>query len=120
MTTAANTWPASLPQIPHVSGYNETIKDSVIRSDMDAGPSKSRSRYTRSRRLLDMQFVLTDAQRTTFISFMTAIKGGALPFNFKDPATGVAAAMLMTKEVSGPSRIDVNAWRVGFQVEVLP
>lgn len=120
MTTAAYTWPTSLPQVPLVSGYGETLKDSVIRSDMDTGPSKTRSRYTRTRRLLDMSFVLTDAQKATFVAFMTTIRGGALPFNFKDPATGTATAMLMTKEVSGPVRADANAWRIAFQVEVLP
>ena len=119
MTTASVTWDASLPTCPETQ-YSESFKDNVIRSDMDAGMQKMRQRYTRQQRMLSVSFLLTDAQKATFYTFFSNIKGGAFPFNFPDPLTGTSIVVRMTKALNGPVFVTKNLWRVQFEVEVLP
>jgi hypothetical protein len=120
MATASFTWPSTLPASPVINNYQESFKDNVIRSDIDAGPMKTRQRYTRAQRMLQVSFVLTDAQKITFTNFFNSIKGGALPFNWADPVTGTSIVVRMTGAVTGPNYVNINLWQVSFQVEVLP
>jgi len=119
VTTATVTWPTTLPVSPDTQ-YGESYKDNVIRSDMDTGLQKTRQRYTRQQRMLQLSYVLNDAQRLAFASFFASIKGGALPYNMADPVSGSSIVVRMTGAVSGPSYISKNIWRVQFEVEVLP
>lgn len=119
MTTASVTWDASLPTCPEAD-YAESLKDNVIRSDMDAGMQKARQRYTRTQRMLKLSYLLTDAQKATFMTFFSNIKGGALPFNLPNPLGGTAIVARMTGAVTGPTYVTKNLWRVQFEVEVMP
>lgn len=118
MTTASVNWPSTMP-CPE-RDYGESFKDNVIRSDMDTGEQKTRQRYTRIQRMLKLSYLMTDAQKTAFTTFYTAIKGGALPFNFAEPIGGSAIVVRMTGAVSGPTFVTNNLWRVQFEVEVMP
>jgi hypothetical protein len=120
MTTAAYTWPLTLPASPVVNSYQESFKDNVIRSQIDAGPMKTRQRYTRIQRLIQVTFMLTDSQKATFTTFFSTIKGGALPYNWADPVSGTSIVVRMTGAVNGPGYINKNLWQVSFEVEVLP
>lgn len=119
MTTASVTWPSTLPNCPE-RDYSESLKDNVIRSDMDAGMQKQRQRYTRTQRMMSVSFLLTDAQKATFYTFFSNIKGGALPFNFPDPLTGTSIVVRTTGAINGPVFVSKNLWRVKFEVEILP
>lgn len=119
MTIASVTWPSTLPTCPE-RDYTESLKDNVIRSDMDAGMQKQRQRYTRTQRMLSLSYLMTDAQKAAFITFFGQIKGGALPFNYTEPLTNNAIVVRMTKGVTGPTFVHNNLWRVQFEVEVLP
>ena len=37
-------WPLTLPQLPLVSGYSESMPSNLIRSETDTGPAKVRRR----------------------------------------------------------------------------
>lgn len=119
MTIALVTWPSTLPNCPE-RDYSESLKDNVIRSDMDAGMQKQRQRYTRTQRMMSVSFLLTDAQKATFYTFFSNIKGGALPFNFPDPLTGTSIVVRTTGAINGPVFVSKNLWRVKFEVEILP
>lgn len=119
MTTATVTWPTTLPASPEIQ-YSESYKDNVIRSEMDAGIQKTRQRYTRQQRMLQLSYVLTNTQKTAFSSFFNSIKGGALPFNMIDPVAGTSIVVRLTGPVNGPAYVTKNLWRVQFEVEVLP
>jgi len=120
MATATVTWPRTLPDSPSTTGYQESYKDNVIRSEIDAGPMKTRQRYTRAQRMIQSSFLFTNAQKTIFSSFFNSIQGGALPFNWTDPVSGTAIVVRMTGAVSGPEYVNFDLWQVSFQVEVLP
>lgn len=118
MSTTIN-WPTSLPQTPDI-GYAETVKNSVIRTNMDAGPPKTRQRYTRMQREMSVSFTLTAKQRETFYQFLGSIKGGALSFTLNDPA-GTANLVVRIKDgIKSMVYLAPDIWRVGFELEVLP
>ena len=119
MTTASVTWDASLPTCPETQ-YTETLKDNVIRSDMDAGIQKMRQRYTRTQRMLGLSYLLTDSQKATFYTFFSNIKGGALPFNLPNPLGGSSIVVRLTKALTGPTYVTKNLWRIQMELEVLP
>lgn len=62
-------WPDTLPGYPDQSLFSETIRDPVVRTDMDAGPQKVRLRYTAVPELYQISMVLTREQRAIFIDF---------------------------------------------------
>ena len=119
MTTASVTWDASLPTCPETQ-YSESFKDNVIRSDMDAGMQKMRQRYTRQQRMLNVSYLLTDAQKATFYTFFDSIKGGALQFNLPNPLGGASIVVRLTKALTGPTYVTKNLWRIQMELEVLP
>ncbi len=120
MTTAAITWPATLPQKPLTDGYGEGFEDNVIRSGPDKGASKTRPRFTRLRKTRSVAFQLTDAQKVLFDTFYESIHGGSEPFNWVDPVSGAAIVVMMKANVTGPKRLTANRWRVSFELEILP
>jgi hypothetical protein len=83
-------WPGTLPQRPKIQGYNESLPDVLLRSEVSSGEAKSRPRATSNVRTLKVQWLFESlAQRTTFITFFTVtIKGGSLAFQMEDPLDG--------------------------------
>lgn len=116
-------WPTgSFPFIDDVNNYRETgPQDNVLRTPMDAGPDKTRRRFTAARSLLNGQTdVVTDAQVASFKTwFSNTIFDGAVSFTADHPRTGVStdfrfAAPYEILYVGG----DQN--RIVMQLEVLP
>lgn len=62
-------WPEALPQYVNQDSYTETILDPVIRTDVTAGPVKTRLRYTAVPDQFKVSMLLTKAQRKKFIYF---------------------------------------------------
>jgi hypothetical protein len=88
------TWPATLPQFVLEGGYQESLQDQTIETQMEAGPAKIRRRFTKSLRRFQMSLMLTSAQAATFETFwQTTCKGGSIPFDWVHPRTRVATAM---------------------------
>lgn len=82
------TWPATLPQRPLADGFEETGRDGVLRTRMDAGPPKTRRRTTAGSSRMRCTFRLTTAQRATFVTFVESdLAGGALAYDWLHPVT---------------------------------
>lgn len=82
------TWPGSLPSF--LVGAKETRQDATVRTEMDAGPAKSRARFTAASRYFDCEVLLdTAAKRATFETFFeTTISMGSAEFDHVDPRDG--------------------------------
>lgn len=113
---ASQVWPASLPQKPLQSGYEEQPPKTAIHTEMDRGPAKSRRRSTAMPRPIKMTFEMDFTQTGTLDTFFEdTIKGGALKFDFPEPRTGTTKEFKMdrgrptyTPAGSGWFRVDVT------------
>jgi hypothetical protein len=113
-------WPETLPQIPLIAGAVETLPDLVLRTEMDAGPAKTRKRFTAGSRFHDLELNLTSTQVGYFDTFfITTVDGGATKFNWKNPRTQTSAEF---KFVGQPTYrpIGGNLYKVEFKLEQLP
>lgn len=79
---ATPSWPQTLPWRPLLDGYNETLPELTIRTQMDVGPAKVRRRTTANVRLVRLR--VGPIARTncgvleTF--YETTCQGGAVAF----------------------------------------
>lgn len=94
----AVSWPTGLPQFVSQEGFTARTQDPVIRTEMDAGPRKTRLRYTSVPEQFDISLVLTKTQYVLFTDtfFKTALGYGASEFNWKHPITQAAAVCRFT------------------------
>ena len=115
-------WPGSLPQVVSWQGYARRIQDTRIRSTVEAGPPKVRSRFTARVDQQDLPVVyFTKAEWGTLETFYgTTLQQGALPFDWTDPITGATVSFRFVKppqfgQMLGPDTIPVT-----LPLEVLP
>ena len=110
-------WPDTLPQAFSQDGYQETLPNVTIRSEMDAGPAKSRRRFTCQVTPIKGQMVLTTAQKGYLKTFYnTTTAGGSLSFTF--PHDGADVLRFVGPPVITPfAAID---WMADFELEKLP
>lgn len=76
-------WP--LPNVKFLmSGYQETMQNTVIRTEMDAGPAKVRQRFTKNVQPIKGKLtpILDDEYATLYGFFQSTCGGGALPFTW--------------------------------------
>lgn len=119
------TWPASLPQVAPINGYQETPPDTSLRTQMDAGPAKVRRRFTAAVRPITMNFILSDAQLQVFDDFYgETLEGGSLPFDWVHPRhfADSPQEIVQFRIVRPPtySAIDRDIWQVPVEFEILP
>ena len=115
-------WPVTLPQIVSWEGYTQEIQDTGIRTPMDAGPPKVRSKYTAAiiNHNLPVQF-FTKAQWGLLLDFyFTTLQMGTQPFEWTDPIAGNTVNFRFRKppqfvKMQGSQYLDVT-----LPVEVLP
>jgi hypothetical protein len=85
---ASISWPEELPATLLLEGLSAKQESNVIRTQMDAGPRKTRRRYTAHVKTFTGKLLLTSAQRLILEQFYrAALADGALRFNFTDPLT---------------------------------
>jgi hypothetical protein len=113
-------WPFSLPQKPLLEGYEEREPNTLIRTEMDAGPVKTRRRFTAGVRLIRVAFHLTESQKTTLSTFYrSTLQDGALRYDWTPPGfASVVECRITEPPVYRALRPDL--WRAEFPVEVLP
>lgn len=116
----AAVWPPSLPQVPLAEAFDEQLPDVVLRTEMDAGPAKTRRRFAVGVGTLAVPMFLDEAQQVTFDDFYTnTLAGGALRFEFTHPRTRVTRELRTLNPVALPKR-KPNLFRLQMQLEVLP
>lgn len=111
-------WPSTLPQAPDISGYTEQPQSQVIRTAMDAGPAKTRRRFTAASRNISVRYVLSAAQQAIFKAWWESdIAAGALPFDWPHDGQTVSARIVGEYQLSPLSD---QIWQLSLQIEVLP
>lgn len=114
-------WPASLPPLAELEGYQETPPFLALRSETDAGPVKTRPRYSTGPARLTGRLLLTAAQAQALRAFFLAtLKGGALAFEAQQPRTGEAARFrfLRAPELAHLAE-GGGLWRASLELEEL-
>ena len=113
-------WSTSLPQIPKVEGYSETLGNVVVRTQMDAGPAKVRRRFTAGVETFKCSMILLASQATTFDAFFnTTIQGGALSFDWNHPRTQSTGVFRIVGQPT-LTAVDGGAYQLDFDMEQLP
>ena len=90
----------------------------MVRTDMDAGPQKTRRRYTVSQKDFSGSVMVTEVQRRILDTWYKEILGnGALRFVMTDPQTLQPAEFRFTEDYNEDS-ID-GLWIITMQLEKL-
>lgn len=112
-------WDAGLPQSPLIDGYDEAVPDTVLRSQPDTGPAKTRNRFTAGVRQVTWPFRMTTAQIALLDTFyLTTLDAGTTSFDHTDPRTGTTTSY---KFRSAPRYIRSGLnWSVSLSLEILP
>lgn len=119
MSVTAIFWPQALP-IPKIGGLNGKYKDPVIRTQMDAGPSKARRRFTAVPKAFKAQLVLREDKRALLEAFWKDSLGyGTLRFKMKNPQTGKVEEFRMT-EPPDENGNDDGLYEVTLTLERMP
>jgi hypothetical protein len=121
------TWPATLPDSFEVDSYNEAEADSLIRSQVDAGPAKVRRRFSGNVRPVQGRMTLTSEQLNTLRTFFrTTLAMGALPFDWHEHLpdgvdNGTAATFrFVEKPKYAPKDTGGPYYTVDLSLEILP
>jgi hypothetical protein len=64
------TWPGTLPTAP-MYGWTEVPGTSIVRTETDSGPAKTRQRFSSAPSQFSLQFALDTAQATRLMQFYT-------------------------------------------------
>lgn len=113
-------WPSDLPQEFDQEGFGSGPPDNVLRTPVDAGPQKSRKRFTSAPTPLTGNMIMTNTQLESFKSFLKTIGDGALRFTFPeltDPTNTV-----YVKFTSRPQWVPARGgnWNVTMNMIILP
>jgi hypothetical protein len=112
----AQNWPSTLPQAWLQDGYQETLPETAVRTEMDVGPAKVRRRFSVQVTPIQARMLMTTAQKGYLETFYnTTTVGGALSFNFPNSGSDV----LRFVKSPGFSQSGLN-WTVDFDLEKLP
>lgn len=116
----SNTWPVDLQQKLDSDSFEMKYGDTALRSDMDVGPAKVRSRYTDAVDLYTCTIILDyDKQVTLKDFYKTSLSNGTLPFDFNDPFTGLPASFRFAAPPSIRA-LGGRKFRVSMNWEKLP
>jgi len=113
-------WPGTLPTNLLLNGYEETLPDNLIRTQMSIGPPKSRKRSTAAVTSIIGRTLLTTAQAATLTTFFqTTTDYGADSWTWTHPRTGAAVTL---RFVSPPvlSAVSGGHYYVDLALEILP
>lgn len=88
-----DTWPIALQQKLNVSSFEVKLGSTTLRTDMDVGPAKVRSRFTDAVDTYQCSIYLDFDEYDDFLLFFkTTLNNGTNQFEFDDPFTQVATA----------------------------
>ncbi len=113
-------WPVSLQQKLDAEGFSHQFGTTTIRTDMDIGPAKVRSRFTDAVDVYSSSIIITFDEYTTIRTFYkTLLNNGTLPFTYLDPFTGEEQVF---RFLSAPTfaALGGRAFKVALSLEKLP
>jgi hypothetical protein len=111
-------WPINLPQVLLVDGYTESPPNTMLITEMDAGPAKRRQRYTAGPRPISGSVIVdSKAKRDTVDAFfVTELKGGTLTFTWADLNGITQTYAFMEPPVY--NAIEPNVYRISMKLEI--
>jgi len=109
----------ALPEFPLSDGYDDSLRDNIIRSDMATGPAKIRLRSTSAPRLINVQYHLDTAQKQILEQFYLSL-GGVNPFYWTTPDTGETLTVRFKQGQRPQYPIEGLGSRAMFSLEVVP
>lgn len=87
-----STWPVSLQQLLNQDSFDLQMGDTTVRSQMDVGLDKVRSRYTDAIDVYTSTINMNMTDYQTLVDFYrTTLNNGVGTFSFNEPLTGDAA-----------------------------
>ena len=109
-------WPSELPQIMRLDGLKAQRKDTVVRTQTDAGPVKQRRRYSVATKVFTGSIIVTEAQRKIFESwYENTLGNGTLRFIMKDSQSLEDKEFRFTQPYSEDS--NNGLWTIGLSLE---
>jgi hypothetical protein len=85
-------FPSTLAQLLNSTNFTYRMGETRVATDMDVGPAKLRSRFTRAVDAYDCEMDINISLIATFQTFYkTTLGNGTLPFMFPDPFTQVVS-----------------------------
>ncbi len=115
-------WPTTLPVINYPSpdsGYSYAPQNQALRTQMDAGPKKSRRRFSAGYTAMSINIDMTGAQVAILKTFYYTTLAVVLPFDWIDHTTRTTATYVFL-EPPGYSPLAADWWRVSLQLEQQP
>lgn len=104
-----------------MEGFSEQAPNTIIRSQMEAGPAKLRRRFTAGTRNFDCHLYLSADQVEALDAFyVSTLAGGALSFDWKHPRTQAAVTYRFVEPPSYKPVKRGSAWQASMKLEVLP
>ena len=123
-------WPLTLPQVPIISGYTESMPSNLLRSEMETGPAKVRRRGNAKPITIKAPYILSTEQMEFLDTFVyETIGGGAVCFDWPRPRfysgdTRYVRARLVPASDSLYDRTTVDGttdfWSVTLTLEIFP
>ena len=111
-------WPKELPQILRLEGLSGKMRTATVRTEMDAGPKKTRRRYTVSQKDFTGSVIVTEQQRQILESwYQKVLGGGALRFVMTDPQTLEPAEFRFLEDYTENSA--EGLWTISMNLEKL-
>lgn len=117
------TWPSDLPQCPLVDGYSEKNVKNILRTPMDAGVSKMRSRGRRASSL-SVSYAITTAQIGILDAFLVTINN-VYRFDIPHPRTGNMVEVRIIPQGDGEMYsldpiLNGSMWKISLILEIMP
>ena len=113
-------YPASLPQIPQISGYSEQLQDNLIKNITGVGPSKSRPRSTAPRKTVSFPITLTQTQKETLDAFFqSSLAFGSLEFQLTLPDDSSTNAIYKFLNPPAFRSIGGSKWTTTLKLEII-
>lgn len=114
-------WPETLPQKLMQMGFAESFGEGALRTQMDAGPDKSRPRFRAAPRPVVGQQWHTATQVETLRQFYTTtLQMGAYIFEWVEPLDDQAEAIMRFVDPPQVSGVAGERYLITLSLEIMP
>lgn len=114
-------WPATLENKVNSGSFTFQIGETVIRTQMDVGPNKTRRRSTKSIDTYQVSLLVKDFNEFTdlYDFYDVDLNGGTLAFDFLDPLTNTTREFKFSSPPSFSS-LGAGVFTASMQWETVP
>lgn len=118
---AIETWPSNFQQIINEQGFQVEFGETLLRSENEIGPKKTRRRFTKPIDSYSVSINIFQSEVASFRQFFnTTLNGGATSFYFTDPLTNTVEVFKFSKPPSIVPRGSAGHYTLTMQWEKNP